>query len=239
MRSARLSHTRQCTAATSCDAFWRVATVHSSPTFHVPWPPVRLLDLLPLLTTSDIQQYMNTDELTFSASFPLPFRVLCLAALGILGWATNLHGLHAWGVDAAGVLELNAPDTAYRLASPLPAPASSSSSSLASGSASGTTARGAVSAWRHPAQTYEPVYRVCAAFAAWAGACWVAYALAVRGAIAAGAGAGMEEGYGYARAGAAVDEYKFVPGVAALCALMVLVCPFQVCYKAQRDKFIA
>ena len=47
------------------------------------------------------------EELAFSAHFPLPFRVLFLGCLGILGWATNLHGLTALGIDAASALELS------------------------------------------------------------------------------------------------------------------------------------
>lgn len=153
-----------------------------------------------------------TDELYFSAAFPLPFRVLCLAALGIFGWATNLHGLHAWGIDAAGVLDLNAYDglgSGYRLTSPLP-----------------TTTADRRGGWKHSAQpaaqTYMPLYRLFAAFAGWTLACWAVYRYAARGASVA-----------------AVDGYKFVPAVAALCALTVLVSPFQVFYKPQRDRFLA
>ena len=40
-------------------------------------------------------------EAPFAASFPLPYRVFVLSGLGILGWATNLHGLHALGIDAS------------------------------------------------------------------------------------------------------------------------------------------
>lgn len=42
----------------------------------------------------------------WTVSFPLPFRVFVLAGLGILGWATNLHGLHLAGVDVASAMEL-------------------------------------------------------------------------------------------------------------------------------------
>ena len=41
------------------------------------------------------------DEISFSTSFPLPYRVLVLGAVGVLGWATNLHGLTLLGIDAA------------------------------------------------------------------------------------------------------------------------------------------
>ena len=102
------------------------------------------------------------EELFFSAAFPLPFRVLCLLALGILGWATNLHGLHLWGIDAAGVLDLNNYD-GYRLTSPLP-------TVTGNGSGGGGWKRAQPSA-----QTYRPVYKAFAAFAGWVLVCWVAY----------------------------------------------------------------
>ncbi|KZT54226.1 EXS-domain-containing protein [Calocera cornea HHB12733] len=40
----------------------------------------------------------------FSKSFPLPFRVLTLLGLGVLGWATNLHLLRLLGVDSYAAL---------------------------------------------------------------------------------------------------------------------------------------
>ena len=59
-----------------------------------------------------VQSPLNSDsslgqELFFSAAFPLPFRVLCLAGLGILGWATNLHVLHSLGLDPVAALDLH------------------------------------------------------------------------------------------------------------------------------------
>ena len=149
------------------------------------------------------------DELQFSAAFPLPFRVLCLVGLGILGWATNLHGLHLWGIDAGGVLDLSIYD-GYRLTSPLPTDRRTGPSSAG---------------WKHvtaqhAAQTYRPVYRLFCAYAGWMFAAWTVYRLATRGDVGG------------------VDSFKFVPAIAALCALTALVCPFNVLYKHERDKFI-
>jgi EXS family len=48
------------------------------------------------------------DDLSFVIAFPLPFRVLFLAGIGILGWAANLHGLRLLGIDAAIALDLRA-----------------------------------------------------------------------------------------------------------------------------------
>ncbi|KAI0743466.1 EXS-domain-containing protein [Daedaleopsis nitida] len=150
------------------------------------------------------------DELQFSAAFPLPFRVLCLVGLGILGWATNLHGLHLWGIDAGGVLDLSIYD-GYRLTSPLPTDRRTGSNSAG---------RKHVTA-QHAAQTYRPVYRLFCAYAGWMFAAWVVYRIATRGDVGG------------------VDSFKFVPAIAALCALTALVCPFNVLYKHERDRFIA
>ncbi|TBU33862.1 EXS-domain-containing protein [Dichomitus squalens] len=144
------------------------------------------------------------DELFFSAAFPLPFRVLCLAGLGILGWATNLHGLHLCNIDAAGALDLNNYD-GYRLTSPLPT----------------DRRKSGLKEVRQSSQTYRPVYRVFVAYSAWSLFCWLLFRYATKGDIAR------------------VDEWKFVPAVAALCLLTVLVCPFPIFYKQERDKFLA
>lgn len=45
----------------------------------------------------------------FSASFPLPFRVLFLIGLAIFLWATNLHVLHLLGLDTAYILDFRDP----------------------------------------------------------------------------------------------------------------------------------
>lgn len=46
----------------------------------------------------------------FAATFPLPFRVLFLVGLGILSWATNLHGLDRLGIDSASAIDLKSYD---------------------------------------------------------------------------------------------------------------------------------
>ncbi|WVR04664.1 hypothetical protein IAU60_001675 [Kwoniella sp. DSM 27419] len=53
----------------------------------------------------------------FSASFPLPFRVLFLIGLAQLLWAVNLHVLHILGLDTSWVLDLRLdPDKPSRVA---------------------------------------------------------------------------------------------------------------------------
>lgn len=151
------------------------------------------------------------EEIAFSARFPLPFRVLCLGGLGILGWATNLHGLNALGLDAAAALELSThqphrlthhsydgsePDT------PLP------------------TTRGGWKLVPHPATLYGPVYCLFAYYTAFSLFCWACYQHAT--------GSDVE----------LVDVYKFIPGVLMLFLLMMLVSPFDVFEKRERDKFL-
>ncbi|CDO75340.1 hypothetical protein BN946_scf184966.g8 [Trametes cinnabarina] len=145
------------------------------------------------------------DELYFSAAFPLPFRVLCLIGLGILGWATNLHGLHLWQVDAVGTLELGAAGDGYRITSPLPTDRRN---------------RGWKSTEFYGAAAYRPIYKVFIAYSAWTFACWLVYRLATHKDVSL------------------VDSYKFVPAIAMLSVLTVLVCPFNVFYKHERDKFL-
>lgn len=48
---------------------------------------------------------LDTQE-NLNFTFPLPYRVFSLIGLGILAWATNLHGLHLSGIDAVGALGL-------------------------------------------------------------------------------------------------------------------------------------
>lgn len=45
-------------------------------------------------------------DLTMALSFPLPFHILVLVGLAILGWATNLHGLDLAGVDVISAMDL-------------------------------------------------------------------------------------------------------------------------------------
>ncbi|KAG6833551.1 hypothetical protein H0H87_005202 [Tephrocybe sp. NHM501043] len=53
---------------------------------------------------------MNTTDITkdtpLAVAFPLPFQILALVGLEILGWATNLHGLDVAGIDVITSLDL-------------------------------------------------------------------------------------------------------------------------------------
>ena len=144
-------------------------------------------------------------ETPFAASFPLPFRVLFLAGLGILGWATNLHGLNLLGIDGGSALELRKASSEY---SPV-------RSAL-------TSHRGAgFKLVQNPAATYEPIYRLFSVFAVWCFCLWVVF----------------EEASNYGNV-LLVDVFRYVPAICALGILMVLVCPFEVVYKRERDMFL-
>ncbi|KAG0701347.1 EXS family-domain-containing protein [Suillus ampliporus] len=91
-----------------------------------------------------------------ATSFPLPFRVLFLIGLGILGWATNLHGLHLLGIDAPSALELHSGRVFL--------PTTSSPSRTHS-----------------PARmSYMPVYRLFAGYATWCFVGWSFFRLVTR-----------------------------------------------------------
>ena len=95
-------------------------------------------------------------EAPFAASFPLPFRVMLLIGMGILGWATNLHGLHLLGIPASSALELRARDDKY----------SASSRPLT----------------LHPPvlplpEAYRPVYGLFRAYALWTFSGWILFRL--------------------------------------------------------------
>ena len=101
------------------------------------------------------------DDLSFVIAFPLPFRVLFLVGLGIVGWAANLHVLHKLNIDAPAALDLHTdPDDAqlhveYRQ-------------------------RG-FKVVADPAARYTPLYRLAVFYFAFCFLAWVLYHLAVHG----------------------------------------------------------
>ncbi|KAJ7901994.1 EXS family-domain-containing protein [Mycena olivaceomarginata] len=98
-------------------------------------------------------------ELPVILSFPLPFRVLVLAGLGILGWATNLHGLDLLGVDAVNALDLRVDAASSNAHIHLPS------------HLSGSTAKHPA----HPSVIYTAVYRLFSAYALWVFLSWAVF----------------------------------------------------------------
>jgi len=134
-------------------------------------------------------------EINYALTFPLPYRVLVLAGLGILGWATNLHGLDILGIDVVSTLDLDLRKNA--------------GDSFSSAKTS-----------RNAADIYRAVYRIAILYGSWCFLSWILFRLVTRNDILL------------------VDVFGYIPAVSALVALFVLVCPFDVLYKSERDKFL-
>jgi hypothetical protein len=47
---------------------------------------------------------LQPQDLSFGLLVPLPFRIVTLLTLGLFCWASNLHGLHLFGIDPANSL---------------------------------------------------------------------------------------------------------------------------------------
>ncbi|EPQ57321.1 EXS-domain-containing protein [Gloeophyllum trabeum ATCC 11539] len=136
------------------------------------------------------------DETPFAVSFPLPFRVLFLVGLGILGWAANLHGLTLLGVDVSSAfgLSIHAGHT-----TPLP------------------TDRQAGSRFT---SFHGPMYRLFISYSTWCFLAWSIFRFS----------AGNDP--------MLVDVFKYIPGIACLGVLLLVICPFNVCQKRERDAFL-
>lgn len=76
----------------------------SPSTFLLPLRPPMDIDSPPSNTIPDPHSHVTLPS--FSASFPLPFRVLFLVGLATLLWALNLHVLAALRIDISAVLDL-------------------------------------------------------------------------------------------------------------------------------------
>ncbi|KAJ7783344.1 EXS family-domain-containing protein [Mycena metata] len=95
-------------------------------------------------------------ELREILSFPLPFRVLVLAGLGIFGWATNLHGLDLLNVDVVAAMDLRVD-------------ASNNNAHLPPHLSGGAKPPS------HPAVIYTAVYRLFAIYSLWCFFSWATF----------------------------------------------------------------
>lgn len=137
-------------------------------------------------------------EVNYSLSFPLPFRVFALTSLGILAWATNLHGLDTLGIDAVSVLDLRLGD--YHSPAQRYWPDSSRKSDVAT--------------------LYKNIYRIFTTYSVWCFISWVVFRSLSKGDAIL------------------VDVFGYIPAVFALVTLIVLLLPFNVLFKNERDKFL-
>lgn len=105
---------------------------------------------------------------SFSAVFPLPFRVLALVGFGGLCWATNLHILDWLGIDTALALQIPHHRPTNGLPShtpPISSPISSFPGSLHA----------------HPSSLYPPVYRVAATYISFVTGGWLLFYMLSQG----------------------------------------------------------
>ncbi|TFK44362.1 EXS family-domain-containing protein [Crucibulum laeve] len=144
--------------------------------------------------------HFNSIELPI-VSFPLPYRVLILAGLGILGWAMNLHGLDFLSIDVISAMELRT--EGYLGRSPIP-----------------THHRIGFAHRAETAALYNATYRVFAAYSVFCFLSWSFFEVSTGGDIFL------------------LDSYGYIPAVTALSLLIVLICPFNVLFKSERDKFL-
>ncbi|KAF8499751.1 EXS family-domain-containing protein [Russula emetica] len=156
----------------------------------------------------------DLDDLSFVIAFPLPFRVLFLAGVGILGWAANLHGLRLLGVDAASALDLR---TIERTPLPLIVV---DGQHHAQAQPHGAMIEQPTDTITTSPSLSSPVYRLAFWYGLWCSAAWAMYHSATDGNAAL------------------VDFFKYIPAVCALVVLIFMFTPHDVMHKRERDAFI-
>ena len=131
----------------------------------------------------------------FSASFPLPFRVLFLIGLAQFLWATNLHLLNHIGLDTAWILDFrdqdeqgdDIPDLELDRLGPATAedgevdrPPPTIATTTTTAAAHGR--KGSIS-WMRPdhSKLHQPVYKLFLVYSAWVGGGWVLFRLLTGG----------------------------------------------------------
>lgn len=137
------------------------------------------------------------DEVYYHLAFPLPYRTFLLIGLGILGWATNLHGLDAAGVDVVAAMELRT-DT-----NPSAMPVHHSAS------------------FNHSKATvlYNTVYRLFFLYSTFCFLSWCFFRLLTHGDATL------------------VDYYGYIPLITAIVLFLILICPYNILLRAEREKF--
>ena len=137
---------------------------------------------------------MDTINIPLVVAFPLPFQILALIGLAILGWATNLHGLHLAGIDVSGALDLRTNALPAHHHGPRPI--------------------GSLVA------LYRAVYRLSVVYSLLCFVAWSAYRYNTHGDV------GL------------VDRFGYIPCIAALSAVSLLFCPFNILHKTERRRFL-
>lgn len=140
----------------------------------------------------------DTDEIQYHLSFPLPYRVLLLIGLGILGWATNLHGLDNLRMDTVATMDLRTDSQNFNLAIPHHSPTFNHSKAVA---------------------LYRSVYRIFLSYASVCFVSWTLYRLVTQDDPLR------------------VDAYGYIPVVTTIAILLILICPYNIMFLSEREKF--
>lgn len=130
-------------------------------------------------------------------SFLLPYRVLFLLGLGILAWATNLHGLNSCGVDVIGAMNLRAEANFTKPSFP--------------------TYHAALS--HSKVSLYGSTYRLLLSYACFCTSSWVLFRVVTNGDPLL------------------MDKYGYVPVITAIATIFLLLCPYDILVRSEREKF--
>ena len=98
----------------------------------------------------------------FSAAFPLGLRILALASLGALCWASNLHILSLLGVDTGAVLDVRVVEHSISVSHHRTSSAGANGLSLAE-----TAGTAPAQQTIHPSRFYPPIYSLALSYALW------------------------------------------------------------------------
>ena len=110
----------------------------------------------------------------FSASFPLPFRVLFLVGLAQFLWATNLHVLHLVGIDTAWILDIRDPESSVEPLPPEPERLELTALGLPPVTPPPRINGTAVPPSR-PSSLHAPMYRMFGLYSLWVGGGWALF----------------------------------------------------------------
>ncbi|KAH6914364.1 EXS family-domain-containing protein [Coprinopsis sp. MPI-PUGE-AT-0042] len=150
---------------------------------------------------------------TLIIAFPLPYRVLSLVGVGLLGWATNLHGLHKLEIDVVAAMDLRTEGYPPRLPlSNLRRPSFVGGQGIHSGHVRSMT-------YLATPQIYYTMYRVVLGYSALCFVSWLMYRVASRGNAQW------------------ADTYGWIPACTAGIMVLLLVVPHSRFFQAERHKF--
>lgn len=115
----------------------------------------------------DTEPLVDTNSY-FSVVFPLPYRCLFLVGIGILGWATNLHGLYFLGIDTGYALDIRRyNDTISQSRIPL---------GVSNGHLNDRS-----TPFAHPSTLYRPLYKILVSYGAITAISWLFFRQATAG----------------------------------------------------------